>query len=85
MNATTIREKGQITLPKNIRNALGLEEGDRVDWEAAGAEIHGRKVGADRVEVLERQDVDPETLLPKEGQIAVESMLQSLHNGRDRQ
>jgi AbrB family looped-hinge helix DNA binding protein len=30
MSITTITAKGQITIPKDIREALGLEQGDRV-------------------------------------------------------
>ena len=33
--STTITTKGQVTIPKNIRDHLGLEAGDRVDFEFA--------------------------------------------------
>jgi antitoxin PrlF len=32
MTAATLTSKGQITLPKQVRDALGLEAGDRVDF-----------------------------------------------------
>lgn len=32
MSAATLTTKGQITLPKQVRDALGLETGDRVDF-----------------------------------------------------
>ena len=32
MSSTTITSKGQITLPKPVRDQLGLEAGDRVDF-----------------------------------------------------
>jgi antitoxin PrlF len=35
MAAATITSKGQITLPKLVRVALGLDAGDRVDFIAA--------------------------------------------------
>jgi antitoxin PrlF len=35
MSAATITSKGQLTLPKQVRDALGLQAGDRVDFVAA--------------------------------------------------
>ena len=32
MSAATLTTKGQITLPKQVRDSLGLETGDRVDF-----------------------------------------------------
>ena len=32
MTAATLTSKGQITLPKQIRDQLGLETGDRIDF-----------------------------------------------------
>ena len=32
MNITTISRKGQITLPKNIRDHLKVDSGDRVEF-----------------------------------------------------
>jgi antitoxin PrlF len=32
MSAATLTSKGQITLPKQVRDALGLEVGDRIDF-----------------------------------------------------
>lgn len=32
MTAATLTSKGQITLPKEIRDVYGLEEGDKVDF-----------------------------------------------------
>ena len=33
MSRTTLRPKGQITLPADVRAALGVEEGDEVEFE----------------------------------------------------
>lgn len=33
MSTATVTSKGQITLPKDVRDALGLREGDKVDFE----------------------------------------------------
>ncbi|MGD9702334.1 MAG: AbrB/MazE/SpoVT family DNA-binding domain-containing protein [Acidimicrobiia bacterium] len=39
-----VTEKGQVTIPKDIRDALGIGEGTEVEFERAGDEIVLRKV-----------------------------------------
>lgn len=39
-----ITSKGQITVPKEVRGALGVREGDRVIFEQSGNEIVVRPV-----------------------------------------
>jgi AbrB family looped-hinge helix DNA binding protein len=51
MPATTLTSKGQITIPKAIRERLGLEEGDVLDFvvaEDGGIAVRprGRRAGA---------------------------------------
>jgi antitoxin PrlF len=46
--ASRITSKGQITLPKAVRVALGVEAGDRVSF----------RIGEDGVVVLEAETVD---------------------------
>jgi antitoxin PrlF len=46
--ASRITSKGQITLPKAVREALGVEAGDRVSF----------RIGEDGVVVLEAETVD---------------------------
>jgi antitoxin PrlF len=46
--ASRITSKGQITLPKAVRDALGVEVGDRVSF----------RIGEDGVVVLEAETVD---------------------------
>jgi antitoxin PrlF len=46
--ASRITSKGQITLPKAVREALGVEAGDRVSF----------RIGDDGVVVLEAETVD---------------------------
>jgi AbrB family looped-hinge helix DNA binding protein len=41
--AGTVSSKGQITLPKRVRDALGIEPGDALDFEVRDNEFIGRK------------------------------------------
>jgi AbrB family looped-hinge helix DNA binding protein len=40
----TITAKGQVTIPKAIRDALGLWQGDRLRWDLEGSTVHVRLV-----------------------------------------
>ena len=40
---TRVTRKGQVTIPKHLREELGLEEGDEVRWEKADDGIHVTK------------------------------------------
>jgi AbrB family looped-hinge helix DNA binding protein len=41
----TLTSKGQITLPKAIRERLGMEAGDRMDFAVAkDGQLHGRLI-----------------------------------------
>lgn len=40
---TRITRKGQVTIPKDLRDEFGLEEGDEVRWEKAEDGIRVRK------------------------------------------
>jgi antitoxin PrlF len=49
MMTTTITTKGQVTLPKAVRDAVGLKPGDRVDVRAtASGGVYIEKPGAAR-------------------------------------
>ena len=41
--ASTVSEKGQVTLPKPIRDALGIRTGERLAFRLHGEEIRVRK------------------------------------------
>ena len=50
---TTVSEKGQITIPKRLRDRLGLPPGTVLDFEEAGGRLVGRKlVPADQLDEL---------------------------------
>ena len=40
---TQITRKGQVTIPKPLRDEFGLEEGDKIYWEKTGDGIRVRK------------------------------------------
>lgn len=43
MASSTISEKGQVTVPKSLRDALGIMPGDRLAFELQGETIRIRK------------------------------------------
>jgi AbrB family looped-hinge helix DNA binding protein len=48
----TVSAKGQITLPKAIRNQLGLGEGARLDLEIVDGSLCGRPVSRTALDIL---------------------------------
>jgi AbrB family looped-hinge helix DNA binding protein len=42
---TTVSEKGQITIPKRLRDRLGLRPGTVLDFEETNGRLIGRKLG----------------------------------------
>jgi AbrB family looped-hinge helix DNA binding protein len=48
MTATSVTSKGQVTIPKRVRQALGIKPGSKVefDLEAGSARIRPVKTGA---------------------------------------
>lgn len=50
---TTVSEKGQITIPKRLRDRLGLRPGTVLDFEEAEGRLIGRRlVAADALDAL---------------------------------
>lgn len=50
---TTVSEKGQITIPKRLRDRMGLRPGTVLDFEEADGRLVGRKlVPADHLDNL---------------------------------
>jgi bifunctional DNA-binding transcriptional regulator/antitoxin component of YhaV-PrlF toxin-antitoxin module len=84
MSATVVREKRQTTLPADVVEAAGIRVNDQVDWRFEDGEIRGRKLVADKVEVLDVDDVDPKTFMPKEGgKVIRESILAAIRADRE--
>lgn len=52
MNATKLRLKGQITLPKQVCDILGLKVGDIIEWTAEDGRIIGRKLAPDEASTV---------------------------------
>lgn len=46
---TTLSEKGQITIPKSVRNALGLRPGTVIEIRAHAGEFIGKKLSVEDV------------------------------------
>ena len=49
---STVGERGQITIPKPIRDRLGLRPGVEVEFEEEDGRLVGRKVVRDRLDDL---------------------------------
>jgi hypothetical protein len=54
-----------------------------VDWRIEDGEIRGRKLVLENCQVLDFDDVDPETLAPKIGKITEESIVRSIRADRE--
>jgi bifunctional DNA-binding transcriptional regulator/antitoxin component of YhaV-PrlF toxin-antitoxin module len=78
-----IREQRQTTLPVDVCEAAGLSPGDQVDWRIEDGEIRGRKLEPENCEVLDFDDLDPDTLAPKIGRITEESIVRSIREDRE--
>jgi len=56
IGTSSISEKGQITIPKEIRDKLGIIQGDRLVFDLEGDMIIIRKSGTNKIsEILQRQ------------------------------
>jgi antitoxin PrlF len=43
----TVSEKGQVTIPKRLRERLGIRAGERLDFEERAGELVARKASSD--------------------------------------
>lgn len=44
MDVATLTAKGQVTVPKSVREALGLRQGDQLCWELEDGSVRVRVV-----------------------------------------
>jgi AbrB family looped-hinge helix DNA binding protein len=44
MELATLTAKGQVTVPKAVREALGLQQGDQLSWELENGSVRVRAV-----------------------------------------
>jgi AbrB family looped-hinge helix DNA binding protein len=44
MELATLTSKGQVTVPKAVRDALGLQHGDQLSWELEDGSVRVRAV-----------------------------------------
>ena len=49
VSVSRVTSKGQVTIPKEIRVALNLSEGDRIVYETDGDRVFIRKAGGERL------------------------------------
>lgn len=64
VSVSSITTKGQVTIPKEIREALGLREGDKVVFIIEGDRAMIRKVSGEKLsKILSRQKPWPEDSL----------------------
>ena len=85
MSATVVREKRQVTLPREVIQAAGIEVDDQVDWRFEDGEIRGKKLVPETAEILDLEDLDLKTLAPKEGKLTRESIVKAIRADRARQ
>jgi len=76
MPTSTITSKGQVTIPKEIREAMGIEPGDRVVFrmDASGRVV----VEPETVDLLELEGC----LVPRRTGVTVEAMNRVVRNRR---
>jgi len=56
VGTSIISEKGQVTIPKEIRDKLGIVQGDRLVFDLKGNEIIIKKTGTNKVsQILKEQ------------------------------
>jgi len=44
LELATVTAKGQVTVPKAVRDALGLQQGDQLSWELEDGSVRVRAV-----------------------------------------
>lgn len=73
MEIATVTSKGQVTIPKKIRDALGLKEGERLYFHVVGGELRAqlrRGRAADLVGLLKEEAREPLSRQQEKGAVA---------------
>ena len=83
MSKTTLQSSHPAILPPEICEAAGLRVFDKIEWRFQDGEIRGRKVDLEAVEVLDLEDVEINTLLPKGATITSESIVAAIRADRE--
>jgi AbrB family looped-hinge helix DNA binding protein len=52
ISVSQVSSKGQVTIPKEIRESLGIAEGDRVVFETDGSRVTLRKVSDEKLSLI---------------------------------
>jgi AbrB family looped-hinge helix DNA binding protein len=70
---TRVTRKGQVTIPKALREAYGIDEGDAVRWEATDDGIVVRKAtrSAGRGMLVDDEDTETREALAEEMESAI--------------
>ena len=55
IGVSSVTSKGQVTIPKDIREALGVGEGDKIIFQADGDTVTIRKVPKDKLSDILRR------------------------------
>ena len=64
IGVSTVTSKGQVTIPKDIRDKLDVKEGDKIIFQANGNQITIKKVPRDKLsDILLRATPLPEPSL----------------------
>lgn len=82
---STLTRKGQATIPIELREALGMKEGDKLIWSAAGGSLNvttAREVvrstaGIFKDSNVERPQADLDQLLKDEDEAIEQAMLEN--------
>jgi AbrB family looped-hinge helix DNA binding protein len=78
MAAISVTSKGQVTIPKRVRDALGITPGSKVDFEVAGA---GARLKVVRKNMPTRPEDGPKILDYKGKAATLEEMEEAIARG----
>ena len=78
MAATSVTSKGQVTIPKRVRDALGITPGSKVDFEVAGA---GARLKVVRKNTPSRPEDGPNILNYKGKAATLDEMEEAIARG----